>query len=109
MKDLVSLAEFAVRKSQRGGAEESEAFLLSRREIQVAIENNQIKSGEVQEIEGLALRVIKNKGLGQLKKVFPVLFLWPSRQYPTNLMVLPDRLIFLQYHRFMISRQKILL
>jgi len=64
MKDLVSLAEFAVRKSQRGGAEESEAFLLSRREIQVAIENNQIKSGEVQEIEGLALRVIKNKGLG---------------------------------------------
>ena len=64
MKDLLSLADFAVKRSQKMKADESEAYISSGKEIRVVIEGKQIKSVEVQERTGLGMRAIKNKGLG---------------------------------------------
>lgn len=61
---LLSLAEAAVKRALRAGAEQAEAFVLRESGAEVALEKNQFASTEWGEEFGIGLRVVRDHRLG---------------------------------------------
>lgn len=64
MNDLLSVAEWAVKKGLNLGADEVEVYLLNGEGTEVALENNDIHIGRTDVRSGAGIRVFKSKGLG---------------------------------------------
>lgn len=64
MNNLINIGETAVNKTIKKGASECEVFLNSGKELKVIIENNEIKTAKSQQVDGIGIRVYKNKSLG---------------------------------------------
>ncbi|UCD92097.1 MAG: TldD/PmbA family protein [Methanobacteriota archaeon] len=64
MSDLLSFADFGIKRALELGADEAEIFLLKGDNTEVTLENNDIHLGSAEVVSGLGLRVFKNNGLG---------------------------------------------
>lgn len=61
---MIDLGELAVKKAMDLGASEAEAYLVKGKQFYVALEANDIKLAKSQIIDGIGIRVFKNKSLG---------------------------------------------
>ena len=61
---MIELGELAVKKALELGATEAEAYLIKGKQFYVALENNDIKLAKSQIMDGIGIRVFKNKSLG---------------------------------------------
>jgi PmbA protein len=61
---MIDLGELAVKKAIELGATEAEAYLVKGKQFYVALENNDIKLAKSQIMDGIGIRVFKNKSLG---------------------------------------------
>lgn len=61
---MIELGELAVKKAMELGATEAEAYLVKGKQFYVALENNDIKLAKSQIMDGIGIRVFKNKSLG---------------------------------------------
>jgi len=61
---MIELGELAVKKALELGATEAEAFLIKGKQFYVSLENNDIKLAKSQIMDGIGIRVFKNKSLG---------------------------------------------
>lgn len=64
MDNLLSIADWAVKKGLNLGADEVEVYLLKGESTEIALENNDIHIGRTDVRSGAGVRVFKNKGLG---------------------------------------------
>jgi PmbA protein len=64
MENLLSIADWAVKKGLNLGADDVEVFLLNGEGTEVALENNDIHIGRTDVRSGAGVRVFKDKGLG---------------------------------------------
>lgn len=64
MGELRSLCEAGVQAALRRGADEAEAYGVDGRQVQVFLERNDVKLGKSQVLQGVGLRVLKDRGLG---------------------------------------------
>jgi PmbA protein len=55
---------FAVRKAEENGAQEAEAYAVSNKEVEVFIENNDLKQSKSDKTGAVGIRVFINKALG---------------------------------------------
>ncbi|MFQ5884909.1 MAG: PmbA/TldA family metallopeptidase, partial [Thermoplasmata archaeon] len=64
MSDLLSFADFGIKRGLELGADEVEIFLLRGENTEVTLENNDVHLGSTDIASGLGVRVFKNKGMG---------------------------------------------
>lgn len=64
MSDLLSYADFGIKKGLELGADEAEVFLFRGENTEVSLGNNDIYDGSTHVTSGLGLRVFRNKGMG---------------------------------------------
>ncbi|TET89853.1 MAG: TldD/PmbA family protein [Methanomassiliicoccales archaeon] len=64
VSDLLSFADFGIKRGLELGADEVEIFLLRGENTEVTLENNDVHLGSTDIASGLGVRVFKNKGLG---------------------------------------------
>jgi PmbA protein len=62
--ELVDAAEYAVKISEKQGADEAEAFTRNQRVIEVVLERGEIQSERSKTQQGIGVRLIKDKKLG---------------------------------------------
>jgi len=61
---MIELGELAVKKAMELGATEAEAYLVKGKQFYVALESNDIKLAKSQIMDGIGIRVFKDKSLG---------------------------------------------
>lgn len=62
--DLLSLADFAVKKAMSKGADQAEVWVEQAIETSVTLERNDVSSGSSNQFSGMGIRVIKERGMG---------------------------------------------
>ena len=64
MTSLIEAAEFAVKESQKLGADEAEGFAQKQRVTEILLERGEIQSERTKTQQGIGIRVIKDRKLG---------------------------------------------
>jgi len=64
MTSLIEAAEFAVKESQKFGADEAEGFAQKQRVTEILLERGEIQSERTKTQQGIGIRVIKDRKLG---------------------------------------------